>query len=322
MAKFAGYGFNKWHAAAYALITYQTAYLKANYPVEFLAASMTLDLGNTDKLNVFRQELDRLGIKLLPPDINRSQRRVLGRGRPKSRRRRSAMRSPPSKGVGAQAMEALVARARRPTGRSRTSSISRGGSTPSRFNQRQFEILVKAGAFDSLDPNRAQTFAAAELLLRHASRRGRGARDGQVSLFGGIEPAASQRPSLPLIDDWPSVEKLQHEFDAIGFYLSSHPLDAYGRSLERVGILRWADLPAALAADGATRFRLAGIVVGRRSGLRRAATASRSSRCRTLSGVFELTLFSEMLNQARAPFDAGQPLPSPSMCAARRTPCG
>ncbi len=113
---------------------------------------------------------------------------------------------------------------------------------------------------------------------------------------------------MPLIDDWPPVEKLQHEFDAIGFYLSSHPLDAYGRSLERAGILRLADLPAALAANGATRFRLAGIVVGRKE-----RTSARGNRFAFVqmsdpSGVFEVTLFAEMLKEARALFDAGQPL--------------
>src|SRR5271155_490943 len=169
MAKFAGYGFNKSHAAAYALVTYQTAYLKANHPVEFMAASMTLDLGNTDKLNHFRQELNRLGIALLPPDINRSDVAFAvetdeKRGKPAIRYALAAV-----KGVGEQAMRELVAeRAARGPFKDLFDFALR--LDPKTFNRRQFENLVKAGAFEPLNPNRAQSFAAAELLLRQAGR--------------------------------------------------------------------------------------------------------------------------------------------------------
>src|SRR5690348_10822081 len=233
VAKFAGYGFNKSHAAAYALVGYQTAYLKANYPVEFLAASMTLDLGNTDKLNVFRQELNRLGIKLLPPDINRSDVTFAveaptppspacggGRGGGAIRYALAAV-----KGVGAQAMAELVAE-RAARGRFKDlADFSRRLDAKS-FNRRQFESLAKAGAFDSLNPNRAQTFAAAEQLLRQASLAAEERESRQESLFAGIDPSFAPRPSLPLVTDWPPAERLQHECAAIGFYLSSHPLDA------------------------------------------------------------------------------------------------
>ena len=316
MAKFAGYGFNKPHAAAYALITYQTAYLKANYPVEFMAALMTLDLGNTDKLNLLRRELDRLGIRLLTPDINRSLPTFSvetdppsppspaggggwGGGKPAIRYALAAV-----KGVGRQAMEELAAE-RAAHGRFKDLFDLAQRIDAKTFNRGQFESLAKAGAFDPLDPNRAQTFAAAELLLRQANRAASDREDGQGSLFGlGL----AGRPALPLIEDWPSVEKLQHEFAAIGFYLSSHPLDAYGRSLERAGILRSADLPAALAANGSTRFRLAGIVIGRKE-----RTSARGNRFAFVqmsdpSGMFEVTLFAETLREARALFDTGQPL--------------
>jgi DNA polymerase III subunit alpha len=304
MAKFAGYGFNKPHAAAYALITYQTAYLKANYPVEFLAASMTLDLGNTDKLNHFRQELHRLGIRLLPPDINRSQPTFSVEIDPKSGKPAIRYALAAVKGVGAQAMELLLAERER-NGRFKDLFDLAQRLDAKTFNRGQFESLTKAGAFDPLDPNRAQTFAAAELLLRQATRSASERQDGQGSLFGlGL----SDRPSLPLVEDWPPVEKLQHEFAAIGFYLSSHPLDAYGKSLERAGILRSAELSTALATNGSTRFRLAGIVVGRKE-----RTSARGNRFAFVqmsdtSGAFEVTLFAEMLSQSRALFDAGQPL--------------
>jgi DNA polymerase-3 subunit alpha len=304
MEKFSGYGFNKSHSAPYALIAYQTAYLKANYPVEFLAASMTLDMGNTDKLNQLRQEADRLGIRLLPPDVNRSQpifsvEEDSKGGKPAIRYALAAV-----KGVGAQAMQALVAE-REQNGRFKDLFDLAQRLDARTFNRGQFESLAKAGAFDALDPNRAQSFAAADLLLRQASRAASERQDGQGNLFGlGL----ADRPALPLIEDWPPVEKLQYEFAAIGFYLSSHPLDAYGKSLERAGILRAADLPSALAANSNTRFRLAGIVVGRKE-----RTSARGNRFAFVqmsdpSGLFEVTLFAELLSQARPLFESGQPL--------------
>ena len=304
MEKFSGYGFNKSHSAPYALIAYQTAYLKANHPVEFIAASMTLDMGNTDKLNQFRQEADRLAISLLPPDINNSGVAFSVETDPKTGKPAIRYALAAVKGVGGQAMAELV-REREQNGRFRDLFDLARRLDAKSFNRGQFESLAKAGAFDILNPNRAQSFAAADLLLRQASRTAAERQDGQGSLFGiGL----SDRPSLPLIDDWPAVDRLQHEFAAIGFYLSSHPLDAYGKSLERAGILRSADLPAALAANTTTRFRLAGIVIGRKE-----RTSARGNRFAFVqmsdpSGVFEVTLFAEMLREARALLDAGQPL--------------
>jgi DNA polymerase-3 subunit alpha len=307
MAKFAGYGFNKPHAAAYALVTYQTAYLKANYPVEFLAALMTLDFGNTDKLNVFRQELNRLGIRLLPPDINRSAVTFTVEPDPKSGNPAIRYALAAVKGVGPQAMDELV-RERSERGRFKDIvDFSRRLDSKS-FNRRQFESLAKAGAFDCLNPNRAQTFAAAEQLLRQASLAAEERESRQESLFAAIDPGFAPRPLLPLVADWPPVERLQHEFAAIGFYLSSHPLDPYGKSLQRAGIVRYADLPAGLAANPTNRFKLAGIVIGRKE-----RTSGRGNRFAFVqmsdpTGTFEVTLFSEMLGQSRALFDSGQPV--------------
>ena len=311
MAKFAGYGFNKSHAAAYALVAYQTAYLKANHPVEFMAASMTLDLGNTDKLAHFRQELGRLDIALLPPDINRSEVTFAVEIDPKNGKPAIRYALAAIKGVGAQAMRDLVGERSR-NGRFKDLFDFAARLDARSFNRRQYESLVKAGAFEALNPNRAQSLAAAELLLRQASRAAEERDTKQENLFAGIADLAdggfAARPSLPVMEDWPQVERLQNEFDAIGFYLSSHPLDPYGRSLERAGILRWVDLPAALAANATTRFRLAGIVIGRKE-----RTSARGNRFAFVqlsdtTGVFEVTLFSEILGQARALLDGGQPL--------------
>jgi DNA polymerase-3 subunit alpha len=305
VAKFAGYGFNKSHAAAYALVAYQTAWLKANHPVEFLAALMTLDLGNTDKLNVFRGECDRLGIKLLTPDINRSGVEFTVEETPQGPAIRYALAA--IKGVGAQAMRQLVDE-RTAHGPFRDLfDLARRLDVKS-FNRRQFECLAKAGAFDSVNRNRHQSFAACELLLRLAAAAASERESQQVNLFGEGEERQARGPALPTVQDWPPIERLQHEFDAIGFYLSSHPLDAYGKSLERVGVVRYADLPTRLAGGGATRFKLAGIVVGRKE-----RTSARGNRFAFVqmsdaSGVFEVMLFSDVLSQSRALLDGGQPL--------------
>jgi DNA polymerase-3 subunit alpha len=307
MEKFSGYGFNKSHSAPYALVAYQTAYLKANYPVEFLAASMTLDMGNTDKLNQFRQEASRLSITLLPPDINRSGVDFTVEPDPKTGDPAIRYALAAVKGVGAQAMRDVIVERQANGPFKDLFDFARRLDTRS-FNRRQFESLAKAGAFAELNPNRAQTLAAADLLLRQASRAAEDRVSKQESLFGGIDSGFVERPSLPVVEEWPPVEKLQQEFDAIGFYLSAHPLDPYGKSLERAGILRFADLPAALAARNSTRFKLAGIVVGKKE-----RTSARGNRFAFVSlsdtsGVFEITVFSDVLSQARALFDSGQPL--------------
>jgi DNA polymerase-3 subunit alpha len=303
VAKFAGYGFNKSHAAAYALVAYQTAYIKANHPVEFMAALMSLDIGNTDKLNVFRQESNRLGIRLLPPDVQRSGDAFTVETTPQGPAIRYALAA--VKGVGAQAMRQLVEE-RQARGPFQDLLDFARRLDPKSFNRRQFESLVKAGAFDSLNRNRAQSFAAIDMLLRHASAAASERTSHQVNLFAA--ETGAQAALLPRVEDWSDVERLQHEFDAIGFYLSSHPLDAYGKGLARVGAVSFAELPARLAAGGPTRFKLAGIVIARKE--RNSARGSRFAfvQMSDTSGVFEVMVFAEVLAQSRQLLDGGQPL--------------
>ena len=149
-------------------------------------------------------------------------------------------------------------------GGSRISRTSRGVSTPRASTGAEFESLAKAGAFDSLNPNRAQTFAAAEQLLRQASFAAEERESRQESLFAGIDPSFAPRPSLPLLDDWPLAERLQHEFSAIGSSSRATHSIATAESLERAGIIRFADLQAGLAANPTNRFKLAGIVSDRK----------------------------------------------------------
>ena len=304
MAKFAGYGFNKCHAAPYALVAYQTAYLKANHPIEFMAASMTLDMGNTDKLSLFRQELQRLGVSLLPVDINRSMVGFAVEGEGDKAAVRYALAA--VKGVGRQAMEAIVA------------ERDRGGAYRDLFdlaerldtkqvNKRQIECLAKAGAFDALEANRARCFNAADLLMRVASAATERRESSQISLFGGGKAEKLDVPKLPAMPEWQPMDRLQNEFESIGFHLSAHPLDPYASSFKRLGVVASAQLLAKVSA-GATRARLAGIVLGRRE-----RTSARGNRfafiqMSDLSGTYEVTAFSDVLGASREVLDAGQPV--------------
>ncbi len=214
--KFAGYGFNKSHAAAYALVAYQTAWLKTNHPVEFFAASMTYDMGNTDKLNVFRQELQRLGIKLLPPDVNRSEPAFSPEELPDgSFAVRYAMAA--LKNVGFGVVDGMF-KARQSGGAYKSLEDFCERIDPKGLNKRQLENLVLAGAFDSLNKNRRQVYDSVEQMLRQSNAAHEARGSDQNNLFGD---AASVRITLPSVMDWPPMERLQQEFSAIGFYLSA-----------------------------------------------------------------------------------------------------
>jgi len=233
VAEFAGYGFNKSHAAAYAVVAYHTAYLKANYPVEFLAGSMSLDLHNTDKLAAFHQEARRGGVPVSAPDINRSEADfdvadgaiiyALG-----------AVRN-----VGAAAMEAL-AQERRRRGPFKNLHDLAERIDPRTLNRRQLENLAKAGALDSLEPNRARALAACETILAVAQRTAAERESAQASLFGAEEPSA--RPVLPEAVAWSAQERLDRERESIGFYLSGHPLSSFYANAPSGRYLTIADL--------------------------------------------------------------------------------
>ncbi len=303
--RFAGYGFNKSHAAAYALVAYQTAYLKANYPVEFLAASMTLDLSNTDKLNVFRQEIDRLGSKLLSVDINKSAPvfsvEYDAQGSGAVRYALAAVRN-----VGQAAMEALAAeRAANGPFKDLTDFARRLDSK--QVNKRSLEFLAKAGAFDSLEPNRAKVFAVIESMIKLASAESAEREGTQVSLFGGAG-AAIPGLRLPNLTDWPLHERLANEFEAIGFYLSAHPLDAYAKGLQRLGVVRSSELLGRLSAGGSSRVKLAGTVIAKKEITARNGNRLAFVQMSDAGGSFEVTFFSEVLGTARERLDSGQPL--------------
>ena len=313
IAKFAGYGFNKAHAAAYALIAYQTAYLKANYPVEFFAASMTLDMGNTDKLALYQQELERQNIALLPPDINRSEVEfavddVASAG---GEDRLGAIRYALAaiKGVGPAAMASVV-RERQKNGPFDGVFDVAGRVDPHALNKRLLEHLVAAGAFDSLIGNRAQVFLGIDRILGHAHAQQAERESGQFNLLGDVQTGGlADAPRLEPVDDWPQVERLERELDAVGFYLSAHPLDEYANALERLGVPRYDNLADTVAANGGTMVvMLAGTVLNIQN-----RTSQRGSRYAFIqlsdaSGAYEVTAFSEVLAANRELLEGGKPV--------------
>ncbi len=297
-AKFAEYGFNKSHSAPYALLTYQTAYLKANYPVEFLAASMTLDKSSTDKLAEFCNEARRLGITIEPPSVNRSgvdfEVAADANGTLSIIYALSAI-----KGVGDGHAQALVA--------------ARGGRafadladfaariSPRDLNKRMLESLAAAGAFDALEGDRARVFGAIETMLSLGHRREEERRAGQSALFDAepIDPLARIKT-----ESWPLAERLRREFDAVGFFLSGHPLEAYAAILGRLRVTRWAEFARGVK-QGASAGRLAAIVLERQERRTRSGTKMGIVQLSDQSGQYEAILFQEGLNQYRDLLEKG-----------------
>ncbi|MBA4014399.1 MAG: DNA polymerase III subunit alpha [Phenylobacterium sp.] len=296
--KFAGYGFNKSHAAAYAYVSYQTAWLKANTPVEFFAASMSLDISNTDKLAVFYQDAKRFGVKVRSPDVNLSAADfevengevlyALGGIR----------------NVGLQAMEHVV-EVRKEGGPFRDIFDFVERIDPKQVNKRAFETLARAGAFDSIHPDRAQLVAAADVLVGHGQSMAADRASSQGSLFGG-DQAEAQRPRVPKAEPWTPVQRLDEELAAVGFYLSGHPLDDMVIALRR----RRTDLLADVipkAEAGAEAFRMAGVV--RRKQERASQSSGEKFAFVTLSdptGEYEVLFPPESLRKCRDLLEPGK----------------
>ncbi len=221
--KFAGYGFNKSHAAAYALLAYQTAWLKAHYPHEFFAASMAFDIHQTDKLAIFADDMRRLGIECLPPEINTSLADFNVERTENGFAVRYALGA--LKGVGERAMELLVEE-REERGSFKSLDDLARRVDPRLLNKRQVETLAGAGAFDSLEPNRAGVYAAAETILAVAQRTHESRTSGQGGLFGESE-AGGGAISLPKSAHWSLADRINAEKEAFGYYFSAHPLDRF-----------------------------------------------------------------------------------------------
>ncbi|WP_368185075.1 DNA polymerase III subunit alpha [Aestuariibius sp. HNIBRBA575] len=300
LEKFANYGFNKSHAAAYAVVSYQTAWLKANHPVEFMGGVMNCDIHLTDKLAVYFQEVKKgLGLSYVPPCVNRSLATfdvvdgalVYALGALKN--------------VGAEAMQ-LIVDARKPDGvdtpfvtlfdLARRVDLKRVGKRP-------LEMLARAGAFDQLDPNRRRVFESLDSLVGYSAAIHEQKNSNQVSLFGEAGDDLPE-PRLSAAQDWLPAERLAEEFKAIGFYLSGHPLDDYMVPLKRQKVLTLDDV-IAKAERGACIVKMAGTVAGRQE--RKSARGNRFAfvQLSDPTGQYEVTMFSDTLEQAREHLESG-----------------
>ena len=297
LEKFANYGFNKSHAAAYAVVSYQTAWLKANHPVEFMAGVMNCDIHLTDKLAVYFEEVRKgLGLKYVPPCVNRSEASfdvvdgalVYALGALKN--------------VGIEAMRLITeARGDKPFVSlfdfARRVDLKRVGKRP-------LEMLARAGAFDVLDANRRRVFESLEGLVSYSAAIAEQKSSNQVSLFGEAGEDLPE-PRLAPVTDWLPAERLSEEFRAVGFYLSGHPLDDYLVALKRKGVMTL-DEVMQKAQSGPTVAKLAGVVAGRQE--RKSARGNRFAFCQLSdpTGAYEVTLFSEALEKSREHLETGQ----------------
>ena len=286
ISKFASYGFPKAHAVTYAMVSYQTAWLKAHHPREFLAASMTLDISNTDKLGDFKREAERLGIAMVPPSVNRSAVDFTVR----DGRIHYALCA--VKGIGRQVAEHIVAQRGDKPFRDLGDFAAR--IDPKVVGRRTLETLVNAGAFDDLVEKREQAFSAIDAILAEAARAHSGREGGTAELFGGGAPEPIRINAN--VEPWPLPERLSREYAAIGFYLSAHPLDAYRGLFAGLRVQSWVDFERAVRA-GAGAGRLAGTVIGREDRRTRRGSAMTILTLSDPSGTYECTAFSEALVQ-------------------------
>ncbi|TPW25815.1 DNA polymerase III subunit alpha [Pararhizobium mangrovi] len=300
LAKFANYGFNKSHAAAYGYVSYQTAYIKAHYPVEFLAASMTLDMANTEKLNDFRRDAARLGIEVVPPSVQTSFRHFeTGEGR-------IYYALAAIKGVGDAAVDHIVA-VRGDTAFENLEDFCRR-IDPKLLNRRVFESLVSAGAFDCFGHDRAALIAGTDRIIGFAQREHENRTSGQSDMFGlGQAGEMTGDIRLPAVATWLPSEKLQREFQVLGFYLSAHPLDSYAEVLSKMRVQTYADFAAAVR-KGATAGRLAGTVTAKQERKTRTGNKMGIVVFSDATGQYEAVLFSEMLQEYRDILEPGRSL--------------
>jgi len=294
--KFANYGFNKSHAAAYAVVSYQTAWLKANHPVEFMAGVMNCDIHLTDKLAVFHDDVTRqLGLSCLPPCVNRSDATFT------VREGALVYALGALKNVGVEAMRVIV-EARGETPFVTLFDFARRVDLR-RIGRRPLEMLARAGAFDALDRNRRRVLENLERLIAWSAAVHDERQSDQVSLFGEAGEDLPE-PRLAPVEDWLPAERLGEEFQAVGFYLSGHPLDDYAAALRRRQVQTLAEVEAS-ARRAPAAVRMAGVVTGRKE--RRSARGNRFAlvQLSDTTGHYEVMVFADALEAGRAHLETG-----------------
>ena len=298
LEKFANYGFNKSHAAAYAVVSYQTAWLKANHPVEFMAGVMNCDIHLTDKLSVYAEEVRRgLDIEIVPPCVNRSQVTF------SVDKQRLVYGLAALKNVGAEAMQ-LIVRAREAEQRPFATLFDVARRVDlKKVGKRPLEMLARAGAFDELDSNRRRVFESLDPLVSYSAAIHEQRASNQVSLFGEAGDDLPE-PRLSTSNDWLPNERLAEEHKAIGFYLSGHPLDDYMSALRRQKVLTLAEVHEQVRRAPAV-VKIAGSVAAKQE--RKSARGNRFAFCQLSdpTGLYEVTVFSETLEAAREHLEPG-----------------
>lgn len=296
LEKFANYGFNKSHAAAYAVVSYQTAWLKANHPVEFMAGVMNCDIHLTDKLAIYTEEARRgLSIGIVPPCVNRGVETFSVKDG------QIVYALGALKGVGLDVMRLIVeGRGERPFvnlyDMARRVDLKRVG-------KRAIEMLARAGAFDELDRNRRRVFNSLDQLVAYSAAIHEQKASNQVSLFGDAGDDLPE-PRLSPVEDWLPSERLAEEHTAIGFYLSGHPLDDYMGPLKRKGVMTLEEVHAK-ALNGPHVAKMAGVVASRQE--RKSARGNRFAfiGLSDPSGLYEVTIFSDTLEASRDHLEPG-----------------
>ena len=274
MEKFAGYGFNKSHSAAYALVAYQTAWLKAHYPAAFMAATLSADMDKTDKVVGLIEECRQMGLAVLPPDVNRCDYRFTVADPRTVRYGLGAI-----KGVGQAAVDSIV-REREGVGQYRDLVDFCRRVDPRRLNRRAIEAMIRAGALDGLGLNRGSLMASLTRALQLAVQAGEASAAGQSDLFGGHTAGAARAPeALVEVPDWPEDQRLAGEKETLGLYLTGHPIERYAGELAQfvtgriaeLGLLQGgtvivAGLVAEIRAINSRRGRMAVVALDDRTG--------------------------------------------------------
>ncbi len=298
MAKFAEYGFNKSHSAAYALVSYQTAYLKAHYTAEYMASLLTHEMGDTDKILQYISDLDNHDVSVLPPDVNESYRYFSVLTDKEIRFGLAAV-----KNVGEAAIEAII-EARKKVGKFESYFHFCEEIDTRRINRKVLEFLIKCGAFDNLGIRRSQAFELMDATLEHGNRRQRDRERGQNGLFDQLS-SGPIRPLLPDIPEWPDAQKLKFEKEAIGFYITGHPLKGYETQIQKITSFHTGNLKTATDKAEVT-------MVGMVSALKEIKTKKGDLMAfvtlEDLQGSIEMVVFSDLYRQSQPLLKSEEPL--------------
>jgi len=313
LAKFAGYGFNKSHSAAYAIVAYQTAWLKANYPVEFMAALLSNELANTDKIQLFINECKHMGIEVLPPDVNESGVRfTVGQGSSASQGEDKRDTCPTSairfglaaiKNVGEIAVENII-KVRGASGKFGSFEDFCTRVDLRVVNRKVLECLVKCGAFDSVESSRAKVFAAVEHQMNRAASLQRDRERGQAALFDVAPAAAPQRTASPPAE-WSPAEMLAFEKELLGFYVTGHPLSEHAEILRHYELASSGQL---MKLQDGQATRLGGLINKLVPKLTKQGKSMAILTVEDLDGAVEVLVFPETYARCGANLRAGAPV--------------